>query len=239
VITINVKGLRYMRRTFVSLCAAALLTTLAATPAAAATLRLEFTDLDVSYNSLTGDITDATDPLGGEMDPSEADALATLDFFLDGVKIGSLDSNIWADLAIIGVDPIPTAGGSVVNAYGGTLDILFGLDQGIALDLSNVQFFLFAGGAILTGTATADLFQQILVPFNVAFDPTQPIDVLFALGPLANTASSGGFFTGFDAEGTGSITGDGTVVPEPTSMLLLGSGLLAAAAARRRARPRQ
>jgi hypothetical protein len=222
-----------MRRTFVSLCAAALLTIAASAPAAAATLRLEFTDLDVKFDG--NSLVDAKNELAGEMDPDEADALATLDFFLDNVKIGSLNSNIWADLAIFGIDPIAAAGGSSANAFGGTLDILTGEDQGFAFDLSNIQFFLFNGGAILSGTATAELFAQILTPFNVAFDPNQPIDVLFALGPLQNKTSSGGFLTGFDAEGTGSITGDGAIVPEPTSMLLLGTGLLAAAAARRRA----
>ena len=87
--------------------------------------------------------------------------------------------------------------------------MLTGDGQGIALDLYNVQFFLFSGGAILSGTATAELFKQILVPFNVVFDPNEPIDVLFALGPLQNKTSAGGFLTGFNAEGTGSITGDG------------------------------
>jgi hypothetical protein len=226
-----------MRRTFITFCAAALLTALASTPALAATLRLEFTDLDVVFDG--NSLTDATDPLAGEMEPSEADPLATLDFFLDGVKIGSLNSSIYADLAIFGIDPIPANGGVPVSAFGGTLDILTGKDQGVALDLFDIQFFLFNGGAILSGTATAELFAQILVPFNVAFDPSQPIDVLFALGPLQNKTSAGGFLTGFDAEGTGSITGDGKLVPEPTSMLLLGSGLLAAAAARRRSRARQ
>jgi hypothetical protein len=222
-----------MRRTFVSLCAAALLMAAASAPAAAATLRLEFTDLDVKFDG--NSLVDAKDELAGEMDPDEADPLATLDFFLDSVKIGSLSSNIWADLAIFGIDPIPANGGGPVSAAGGTLDILTGEDKGFALDLLNVQFFLFPGGAILSGTASAELFAQILTPFNVAFDPDEPIDVLFALGPLQNKTSSGGFLTGFDAEGTGSITGEGTIVPEPTSMLLLGTGLLAAAAARRRA----
>ena len=84
-----------MRRTFVSLCAAALLTALASAPAAAATLRLEFTDLDVSVRRRCPGLTDAKDSdLRVKFDPTEADPLAALEFFLDDVQIGSLISNI-------------------------------------------------------------------------------------------------------------------------------------------------
>ena len=105
-----------MRRTFLSICMAGLLTALASAPAAAATLRIEFDDFNVKFdrNEETGKGTledsnsfyDALDPLG------------TMDFFLDNVRIASLSSNVFADLAIVDIGPIPEDGGDVKVDYG-------------------------------------------------------------------------------------------------------------------------
>jgi hypothetical protein len=222
-----------MRRTFLSLCVAGLLTALATTPAAAATLRIEFDNFDVAFDGYKLEDSNTVD--------GRTDALTTMDFFLDGNHLGGLTSNIFADMEIGVYDPIPTSGGAV-EGYGGFLALLTNPQSttGVAFQFNKVDLLFTPFGTpqnpklALSGVASADLLAQVMLPFNLEFDPSEKIDVLFIVN-LANIYTKEGYIQSFTGTGTGSVEGQGNVVPEPTSMLLLGSGLIGAAGMRRRA----
>ncbi len=214
-------------------------------PASAGTLEVQFTGLNLDYDGTS--IFDAgTHNTLGIGDPAQSDALTSMNFYLDGTLVGTETTDVFADIYIKDVLNIPAAGGSIVNSAGN--GGAFGVDLltenqtpgwGLALNIDTMQFF-YTGNQIAISVAgfATDLFAQNL-PFNLEWDPSQPITIAMSSANLTGVTSAGGYLTGFHAAGTGNVAGTGSlgiIVPEPTSIALALFGMLALLVFRRRKR---
>lgn len=209
------------------------LVALAASPALGA-FQIHITGMNLYYDGTA--IRDAGSGAGGVADPADGDALTTVDFFEDGVLIGSLDSNVTLDAYIPDVAGMSGAANTVdvqtTPGNPGFFDLLIGTSplasEFLLLDLGSVSltYMDIAGQSrFLFGAAVVDVYSDNL-PFGIALDG--PVTVSFST-QVSNVSVIGGTILGFDAIGTGEITG----VPAPASALTLG-GLLAAGLRRRR-----
>ena len=201
-----------------------------ANSAFAALLAIEFTGLDLQYDGTN--IFDAGGDAGGDGSPDTADELFTMTFMIDGALVGTLDSDIYADVWIPDVE-IPAAGGGVASVGGGFFDLLTNPAApyfGASLPLDGFEV-LYTGGEIAvfgTGVATA-AFNDL--PFGAEFVEGSEVSISFST-QINNLNDDGEVVTSFDASGTGEARGP--QIPEPTTLLSLVAGLAALTLAARR-----
>jgi hypothetical protein len=210
----------------------------------AATIEIQFTGLDLRYANGDADgtleIFDATSAIGGTGVPGVSDPLTTVSFFQNGALVGTQNANVFADVFIDNVGSLPAAGGVVTTGGNGNT---FGFDiltqnsvpgWGVALNINQFQIFYSGGQIAIAGSGLATSVPAQALPFGLAIDPSQQISIVFSSTNLTNVTSAGGFLTGFNASGTGSISG--TLVPEPGSIALavMGAAGLAIIGYRRR-----
>jgi hypothetical protein len=204
-----------------------------AMPSLAATINIQFTGMDLVYDGSA--IYDAGSTSGGLANPADADPLGSVDFLVDGVEVGSLSNDVSLDVFIPDVTGIPVGANVVDNQITpgnpGFFDLLIGTSplasEFLLLDLEEVSITYLDVANIVQftfGAAVTDVFFENL-PFNL--DIEDPITVSFSAQIVAGTKTDNGTdITGFDAAGTGEITGPGTQIPEPSSCVLAALGLL-------------
>ncbi len=208
-------------------------------PLTAATIEIQFTGMNLTYDGSA--LYDGGSTAGGLADPADADPLNSVDFFIDGLPVGSLSSDISLDVYIPDVTGISSAANTVYNqttvGNPGFFDLLIGTSplaaQFLLIDLEDVNITYIDVLNIVQftfGAAVSDVFAQNL-PFGLQIG--DPVTVSFSSQVTAGTRTTGGgFVTGFDATGTGEIQGD--LIPEPASCLLAAIGLIGCLTIRRK-----
>jgi PEP-CTERM motif len=208
-----------MKRPFLFLF---LLTGFMISPGFADTLEIQYTGLDIIYDGSV--ITDLGNP----------DSLGSVDFLVNGTKVFGLNAGVDMSLSVPGVSNLPVGGGAVTSAAGGILslalpdddflDLQLGAAEVVYVSVSVVQlnFVLAAGSANVLGQLLpieGELDDIIAISFSTNIDN----------GTLTD---DGSYITGFEANGTGEI--EGALIPEPSTICMLGFGALSLLLIRRK-----
>lgn len=197
-------------------------------------VEIQFTGLDLVYDGT--DIADATALAGGAGNPADADPLTTMVFLVNGSPVGTLTSDIFADVLVRDVFNIPEAGGVVTSGGNGGafgFDLLTSLaGWGISLDIDKFNVYYFGDEVAIAAAGIATQIGYQDLPYGIVLDGTKTVSIVASSTNLSNVTGSGGYLTGFDASGTGSIKG--VFVPEPATLGLLALGGLGAFLNRKR-----
>jgi hypothetical protein len=209
----------------------ALLLGAAAPVAQAATLEIQFTGLDLFYdgNNVFDNGVHNTTRTGN---PADADALTSMQFFLDNTLVHSINSNVFADIYITNMGAMPSAGGLLTSSGNGNT---FGIDLftsnnnpgwGLAMNIDTMQMFYTGSRIAISVSGLATSIPVQMLPLGLEFDPSEPLTIVMSSANLTGVTNSGGFVTAMHAAGTGNVAG--VLVPEPGSMALLAIGFLGA-----------
>jgi len=202
-----------------------------ASQAQAAALQIQIAGLNLNYDGSS--VFDAgVHNMARTGNPADADSLDVMNFLVDNVLVGSLTTDIFADIYISGVTNVPATGGSVfgnnVNSFG--IDLFTSNNNpgwGLALNIDSFQFSyleVFNTPIAITAAGLASSIPTQQLPFALEFDASLPVTIVLSSAQLTNVTDNGVVLTGLDASGTGNIAG--TLVPEPGTVSLAGLGLI-------------
>lgn len=206
-----------------------------ASQAQAAALQIQIAGLDLNYTGTS--VFDAgVHNMARTGNPADADSLDVMNFLVDNVLVGTLTTDIFADIFISGITNVPATGGNVfgnnVNSFG--IDLFTSNSNpgwGLALNIDSIQFSyleVFNTPIAITAAGLAASIPTQQLPFALEFDASLPVTIVLSSAQLSNVTDNGTFLTGLDASGTGNVAG--TLVPEPGTVSLAGLGLVALAA---------
>jgi hypothetical protein len=202
-------------------------------------IQIHVTGLNFTFGG--GQIYDTPNAVGGNQVITQADPVETIDFFKDDVFVGRLNTDVYADLLIDKVPLLPKSGGVVTTgSTGGTFgfDLLQGgssTTQLLGLTFDSLDVFYSKSKVVFVGGDVQQLTAQNL-PFGLVLDNDTTLSISISssnLTSLTYTADNQSV-TGFQAFGTGDVSGTGHVVPEPSTLILLGMGVLGLVFLRRR-----
>jgi hypothetical protein len=198
----------------ISLCVLFSFLVFAAGPAGAATIEIQLTGLDATYDSSSSTVVDS-----GASDP---DKLTAMTFQVDDAVVGILteaDGDLTADVEVNGVGALTYPAGFAAATDGSVALSMVGT-YSLDVDLSDISVFFTAisSGVISNATVTSQN-----LPFGIEITDDDSVTFSY-IGDVSSYTLDGNTVTGFAASGPGVQGAVG--VPEPSTLVLAAFGLI-------------